>query len=309
MQAEQTISVTEGEKVKNVILVPHSVYSGEGKLEILITSNLQDTPSDDPITVDAKLVNYYSKEEIPLKVEDFSITITNNQETNAQAYLLEISTTDSSSNTRYISVPSGLYKIYINLYYKVNDLDKTITLVDDRVDNLLEVVPDSDGTKITSYLLDLCSSTKLKYFTYHGSPSSEKKGNGSSADSPAYLDDILKKRYSNPNILEIVINDTTSTLSTSEGTEVPPVPNVDVDLLQEGITYTLNFSKIENDYTYSLKKTSPGEITLTTTCNSDLPLRFTNSSSDMSVDNASCFLTYISLSHHPIFRRRRFSDL
>lgn len=279
LQAEQTISVTEGEKVKNVILVPHSVYSGEGKLEILINSNLQDTPSDDPINVDAKLVNYYSKEEIPLK---FSTTITNNQETNAQAYLLEISTTDSSSNTRYISVPSGLYKIYINLNYKVNGLDKTITLVDDRVDNLLEVVPDSDETKITSYILDLCSSTKLKYFTYHGSPSSEKKGNGSSADAPAYLDDILKKRYSNPNILEIVINDTTSTLSTSEGTEVPPIPNVDVGLLQEGITYNLNFSKTDNGYTYSycLKKTSPGEITLTTTCNSDLPLRFTNSSSN-----------------------------
>lgn len=283
LQAEQTISVTEGEKVKNVILVPHSVYSGEGKLEILITSNLQDTPSDDPINVDAKLVNYYSKEEIPLKVEDFSITITNNQETNAQAYLLEISTTDSSSDTRYISVPSGLYKIYINLNYKVNDLDKTITLVDDRVDNLLEVVPDSGETKITSYELNLCSSTKLKYFTYHGSPSSENKGNGSSADAPAYLDDILKKRYSNPNILEIVINDTTSTLSTSEGTEVPPVPNVDVGLLQEGITYTLNFSKTENGYTYSycLKKTSPGEIELTASCNSnDLPLRFTNSSSN-----------------------------
>lgn len=280
LQAEQTISVTEGEKVKNVILVPHSVYSGEGKLEILINSNLQDTPSDDPINVDAKLVNYYSKEEIPLK---FSTTITNNQETNAQAYLLEISTTDSSSNTRYISVPSGLYKIYINLNYKVNGLDKTITLVDDRVDNLLEVVPDSDETKITSYILDLCSSTKLKYFTYHGSPSSEKKGNGSSADAPAYLDDILKKRYSNPNILEIVINDTTSTLSTSEGTEtVPPVPNVDVGFLQEGITYNLNFSNTKNGYTYSycLKKTSPGEITLTTTCNSDLPLRFTNSSSN-----------------------------
>ena len=283
LQAEQTISVTEGEKVKNVILVPHSVYSGEGKLGIYITFNLQDTPSDAPITVDAKLVNYYSKEEIPLKVEDFSITTTNNQETNAQAYLLEISTTDSSSNTGYISVPSGLYKIYINLNYKVNDLDKTITLVDDRVDNLLEVVPDSDETKITSYILDLCSSTKLKYFTYHGSPSSEKKGNGSSADAPAYLDDILKKRYSNPNILEIVINDTTSTLSTSEGTEVPPVPNVDVGLLQEGITYTLNFSKTENDYTYSycLKKTSPGEIELTASCYSnDLPLRFTNSSSN-----------------------------
>ena len=277
LQAEQTISVTEGEKVKNVILVPHSVYSGEGKLGIYITFNLQDAPSVDLITVDAKLVNYYSKEEIPLKVEDFSIATTNNQETNAQAYQLESkSTTDSSSNTGYISVPSGLYKIYINLYYKVNDMDKTITLVDDRVDNLLEVVSD----KTTSYLLDLCSSTKLKYFTYHGSPSSENKGNGSSADAPAYLDDILKKRYSNPNILEIVINDTTSTLSTSEGTEVPPVPNVDVDLLQEGITYTLNFSKTENDYTYSLKKTSPEEITLTTTCNSDLPLRFTNSSSN-----------------------------
>lgn len=284
LQAEQTISVTEGEKVKNVILVPHSVYSGEGKLGIYITFNLQDTPSDAPITVDAKLVNYYSKEEIPLKVEDFSITTTNNQETNAQAYQLESkSTTDSSSNTGYISVPSGLYKIYINLNYKVNDMDKTITLVDDRVDNLLEVVPDSDETKITSYILDLCSSTKLKYFTYHGSPSSEKKGNGSSANAPAYLDDILKKRYSNPNILEIVINDTTSTLSTSDGTEtVPPVPNVNVGLLQEGITYTLNFSKTENGYTYpySLKKTSPGEITLTTTCNSDLPLRFTNSSSN-----------------------------
>ena len=284
LQAEQTISVTEGEKVKNVILVPHSVYSGEGKLGIYITFNLQDTPPDGSITVAAKLVNYYSKEEIPLK--DLSITnnskITNNQETNAQAYLLEISPTDSSSNTGYISVPSGLYKIYINLNYKVNGLDKTITLVDNRVDNLLEVVPDSDETKITSYLLDLCSSTKLKYFTYHGSPSSENKGNGSSADAPAYLDDILKKRYSNPNILEIVINDTTSTLSTSEGTEVPPVPNVDVGLLQEGITYTLNFSKPENDYTYSycLKKTSPGEITLTTTCNSNLPLRFTNSSSN-----------------------------
>ena len=273
LQAEQTISVTEGEKVKNVILVPHSVYSGEGKLGIYITFNLQDTLSDDPINVDAKLVNYYSKEEIPLK----DLSITNNQETNAQAYLLEISPTDSSSNTGYISVPSGLYKIYINLNYKVNDLDKTITLVDDRVDNLLEVVSD----KTTSYLLDLCSSTKLKYFTYHGSPSSEKKGNGSSADAPAYLDDILKKRYSNPNILEIVINDTTSTLSTSEGTEVPPVPNVDVDLLQEGITYTLNFSNTDNDYTYSLKKTSPGEITLTTSCtSSDLPLRFTNSSSN-----------------------------
>lgn len=285
LQAEQTISVTEGEKVKNVILVPHSVYSGEGKLGIYITFNLQDTPPDGSITVAAKLVNYYSKEEIPLK--DLSITnnskITNNQETNAQAYLLEISPTDSSSNTGYISVPSGLYKIYINLNYKVNGLDKTITLVDNRVDNLLEVVPDSDETKITSYLLDLCSSTKLKYFTYHGSPSSEKKGNGSSADAPAYLDDILKKRYSNPNILEIVINDTTSTLSTSEGTEVPPVPNVDVGLLQEGITYTLNFSKPENDYTYSycLKKTSPGEIELTASCNSnDLPLRFTNSSSN-----------------------------
>lgn len=278
LQAEQTISVTEGEKVKNVILVPHSVYSGEGKLGIYITFNLQDAPSVDLITVAAKLVNYYSKEEIPLK--DLSITnnskITNNQETNAQAYLLEISPTESSSNTGAISVPSGLYKIYINLNYKVNDLDKTITLVDDRVDNLLEVVSD----KTTSYLLDLCSSTKLKYFTYHGSPSSEKKGNGSSADAPAYLDDILKKRYSNPNILEIVINDTTSTLSTSEGTEVPPVPNVDVGLLQEGITYTLNFSNTDNDYTYSLKKTSPGEITLTTTCNSDLPLRFTNSSSN-----------------------------
>ena len=277
--------MTEGEKVKNVILVPHSVYSGEGKLGIYITFNLQDTPPDGSITVAAKLVNYYSKEEIPLK--DLSITnnskITNNQETNAQAYLLEISPTDSSSNTGYISVPSGLYKIYINLNYKVNGLDKTITLVDNRVDNLLEVVPDSDETKITSYLLDLCSSTKLKYFTYHGSPSSENKGNGSSADAPAYLDDILKKRYSNPNILEIVINDTTSTLSTSEGTEVPPVPNVDVGLLQEGITYTLNFSKPENDYTYSycLKKTSPGEIELTASCNSnDLPLRFTNSSSN-----------------------------
>lgn len=281
LQAEQTISVTEGEKVKNVILVPHSVYSGEGKLEILITSNLQDAPSVDLITVAAKLVNYYSKEEIPLKVEDFSITITNNQETNAQAYQLKSkSTTESSSNTGYISVPSGLYKIYINLNYKVNDLDKTITLVDDRVDNLLEVVPDSDETKTTSYELNLCSSTKLKYFTYHGSPSSENKGNGSSADAPAYLDDILKKRYSNPNILEIVINDTTSILSTSEGTEVPPVPNVDVGLLQEGITYTLNFSKTENGYTYSLKKTSSGEITLTTTCNSDLPLRFINSSSN-----------------------------
>lgn len=283
LQAEQTISVTEGEKVKNVILVPHSVYSGKGELGILITFNLQDTPSDAPITVDAKLVNYYSKEEIPLK--DLSITnnseITNNQETSARAYQLEISTTDSSSNTGYISVPSGLYKIYINLNYKVNDLDKTITLVDDRVDNLLEVVPDSDKTKITSYLLDLCSSTKLKYFTYHGSPSSEKKGNGSSADAPAYLDDILKKRYSNPNILEIVINDTTSTLSTSEGTEVPPVPNVDVGLLQEGITYTLNFSKTGETYSYCLKKTSPGEIELTASCNSnDLPLRFTNSSSN-----------------------------
>lgn len=279
LQAEQTISVTEGEKVKNVILVPHSVYSGKGKLGIYITFNLQDTPPVGSITVAAKLVNYYSKEEIPLK----DLSITNNQETNAQAYLLEIPTTDSSSNNGYISVPSGLYKIYINLNYKVNDLDKTITLVDDRVDNLLEVVPDSDKTKITSYLLDLCSSTKLKYFTYHGSPSSENKGNGSSADAPAYLDDILKKRYSNPNILEIVINDTTSTLSTSEGTEVPPVPNVDVDLLQEGITYTLNFSKTENGYTYSycLKKTSPGEIELTASCNSnDLPLRFTNSSSN-----------------------------
>ncbi len=278
LQAEQTISVTEGEKVKNVILVPHSVYSGEGKLGILITFNLQDTPSVDLITVDAKLVNYYSKEELPLK--DLSITnnseITDNQETKAHAYQLE----STSSNTGPIPVPSGLYKIYINLNYKVNGLDKTITLVDDRVDNLLEVVPDSDETKITSYKLDLCSSAKLKYFTYHGSPSSENKGNGSSADAPAYLDDILKKRYSNPNILEIVINDTTSTLSTSEGTEVPPVPNVDVDLLQEGITYTLNFSKTENDYTYSLKKTSPEEITLTTTCNSDLPLRFTNSSSN-----------------------------
>ena len=280
LQAEQTISVTEGEKVKNVILVPHSVYSGEGKLGIYITFNLQDTPPYGSITVAAKLVNYYSKEEIPLK--DLSITnnskITNNQETNAQAYLLEISPTDSSSNTGYISVPSGLYKIYINLYYKVNDMDKTITLVDDRVDNLLEVVSD----KTTSYLLDLCSSTKLKYFTYHGSPSSENKGNGSSADAPAYLDDILKKRYSNPNILEIVINDTTSTLSTSEGTEVPPVPNVDVGLLQEGITYNLNFSKIDEVYTYSycLKKTLPEEITLTTSCNSDLPLRFTNSSSN-----------------------------
>lgn len=283
LQAEQTISVTEGEKVKNVILVPHSVYSGDGKLGIYITFNLQDTPSDDPITVDAKLVNYYSKEEIPLKVEDFSITTTNNQETDAQAYQLETkSTTDSSSDTRYISVPSGLYKIYINLNYKVNDLDKTITLVDDRVDNLLEVVPDSDETKITSYILDLCSSARLKYFTYHDSPSSEKKGNGSSADAPAYLDDILKKRYSNPNILEIVINDTTSTLSTSEETEVPPVPNVDVNFLQEGITYNLNFSQTDNGYTYSycLKKTSPGEITLTTTCNSNLPLKFTNSSSN-----------------------------
>lgn len=276
LQAEQTISVTEGEKVKNVILVPHSVYSGEGELGILITFNLQDTLSDDPI-IDAKLVNYYSKEEIPLK--DFSITITNNQETNAQAYQLE----STSSNTESISVPSGLYKIYINLNYKVNGLDKTITLVDDRVDNLLEVVPDSDETKTTSYELNLCSSTKLKYFTYHGSPSSENKGNGSSADAPAYLDDILKKRYSNPNILEIVINDTTSTLSTSEGTEVPPVPNVDVGLLQEGITYNLNFSKIDEVYTYSycLKKTSPGEIELTASCNSnDLPLRFTNSSSN-----------------------------
>lgn len=283
LQAEQTISVTEGEKVKNVILVPHSVYSGEGKLGIYITFNLQDAPSVDLITVAAKLVNYYSKEEIPLKVKDFLITTTENQETNAQAYLLEFSTTDSSSNTGYISVPSGLYKIYINLNYKVNDMDKTITLVDDRVDNLLEVVPDSDETKTTSYELNLCSSTKLKYFTYHGSPSSENKGNGSSADAPAYLDDILKKRYSNPNILEIVINDTTSTLSTSEGTEVPPVPNVDVGLLQEGITYTLNFSKTENDYTYSycLKKTSPGEIELTASCYSnDLPLRFTNSSSN-----------------------------
>lgn len=277
LQAEQTISVTEGEKVKNVILVPHSVYSGEGKLGIYITFNLQDTPPNGSITVAAKLVNYYSKEEIPLK----DLSITNNQETNAQAYLLEISPTDSSSNTEYISVPSGLYKIYINLNYKVNDMDKTITLVDDRVDNLLEVVPDSDKT--TSYILDLCSSARLKYFTYHGSPSSEKKGNGSSADAPAYLDDILKKRYSNPNILEIVINDTTSTLSTSEGTEVPPVPNVDVGLLQEGITYNLNFSKIDEVYTYSycLKKTSPEEITLTTSCNSnDLPLRFTNSSSN-----------------------------
>lgn len=278
LQAEQTISVTEGEKVKNVILVPHSVYSGEGKLGIYITFNLQDTPSKDSINVDAKLVNYYSKEEKPLK----DLSITKNQGTNAQAYQLKsISTTDSSSNTGYISVPSGLYKIYINLNYKVNDLDKTITLVDDRVDNLLEVVPDSDETKTTSYELNLCSSTKLNYFTYHGSPSSENKGNGSSADAPAYLDDILKKRYSNPNILEIVINDTTSTLSTSEGTEtVPPVPNVDVDLLQEGITYTLNFSKTGETYTYSLKKTSPEEITLTTTCNSDLPLRFTNSSSN-----------------------------
>lgn len=280
LQAEQTISVTEGEKVKNVILVPHSVYSGKGKLGIYITFNLQDAPSDDSITVDAKLVNYYSKEEIPLKVEDFSITFTDNQETNAQAYLLEIPTTDSSSNTGYISVPSGLYKIYINLNYKVNDMDKTITLVDDRVDNLLEVVSD----KTTSYILDLCSSAKLKYFTYHGSPSSEKKGNGSSADAPAYLDDILKKRYSNPNILEIVINDTTSTLSTSEGTEtVPPVPNVDVGFLQEGITYNLNFSNTKNGYTYSycLKKTSPGEIELTASCYSnDLPLRFTNSSSN-----------------------------
>ena len=279
LQAEQTISVTEGEKVKNVILVPHSVYSGEGKLGIYITFNLQDAPSDDSITVDAKLVNYYSKEEIPLK----DLSITNNQETNAQAYPLEISTTDSSSTSESISVPSGLYKIYINLNYKVNDLDKTITLVDDRVDNLLEVVPDSDETKTTSYELNLCSSAKLKYFTYHGSPSSENKGNGSSADAPAYLDDILKKRYSNPNILEIVINDTTSTLSTSEGTEEPPVPNVDVGLLQEGITYNLNFSKIDEVYTYSycLKKTSPEEITLTTSCNSnDLPLRFTNSSSN-----------------------------
>lgn len=273
LQAEQTISVTEGEKVKNVILVPHSVYSGEGELGILINFNLQDAPSVDLITVDAKLVNYYSKEELPLK----DLSITNNQETNAQAYPLEISTTDSSSTSESISVPSGLYKIYINLNYKVNDMDKTITLVDDRVDNLLEVVSD----KTTSYILDLCSSTKLKYFTYHGSPSSEKKGNGSSADAPAYLDDILKKRYSNPNILEIVINDTTSTLSTSEGTEVPPVPNVDVGLLQEGITYTLNFSKTENYYTYCLKKTSPGEIELTASCNSnDLPLRFTNSSSN-----------------------------
>lgn len=286
LQAEQTISVTEGEKVKNVILVPHSVYSGEGKLRIYITFNLQDAPSVDLITVAAKLVNYYSKEEIPLK--DLSITnnskITDNQETNAQAYQLESkSTTDSSSNTGYISVPSGLYKIYINLNYKVNDMDKTITLVDDRVDNLLEVVPDSDETKTTSYELKLCSSTKLKYFTYHGSPASENKGNGSSADAPAYLDDILKKRYSNPNILEIVINDTTSTLSTSEGTEVPPIPNVDVGLLQEGITYNLNFSKTDNGYTYSycLKKTSPGEIELTASCNSnDLPLRFTNSSSN-----------------------------
>lgn len=277
LQAEQTISVTEGEKVKNVILVPHSVYSGEGKLGIYIAFNLQDAPSVDLITVDAKLVNYYSKEEIPLKVEDFLITTTDNQETSARAYQLE----STSSNNGAISVPSGLYKIYINLNYKVNGLDKTTTLVDDRVDNLLEVVPDSDETKTTSYELNLCSSTKLKYFTYHGSPSSENKGNGSSADAPAYLDDILKKRYSNPNILEIVINDTTSTLSTSEGTEVPPVPNVDVDLLQEGITYTLNFSKTENDYTYSLKKTSPGEIELTASCNSnDLPLRFTNSSSN-----------------------------
>lgn len=278
LQAEQTISVTEGEKVKNVILVPHSVYSGKGELGILITFNLQDTLSDDSITVDTKLVNYYSKEEIPLKAEDFLITFTDNQETSARAYQLESkSTTDSSSNTGTISVPSGLYKIYINLNYKVNDLDKTITLVDDRVDNLLEVVP----AKTTSYILDLCSSTKLKYFTYHGSPSSEKKGNGSSADAPAYLDDILKKRYSNPNILEIVINDTTSTLSTSEGTEVPPVPNVDVGLLQESITYTLNFSNTDNNYTYSLKKTSPGEITLTASCNSnDLPLRFTNFSSN-----------------------------
>lgn len=280
LQAEQTISVTEGEKVKNVILVPHSVYSGEGKLGIYITFNLQDTPPDGSITVAAKLVNYYSKEEIPLKVEDFSITTTNNQETNAHAYQLESkSTTDSSSDTGYIPVPSGLYKIYINLNYKVNDMDKTITLVDDRVDNLLEVVSD----KTTSYLLDLCSSTKLKYFTYHGSPSSENKGNGSSADAPAYLDDILKKRYSNPNILEIVINDTTSTLSTSEGTEVPPVPNVDVGFLQEGITYNLNFSNTKNGYTYSycLKKTSPGEIELTASCYSnDLPLRFTNSSSN-----------------------------
>lgn len=279
LQAEQTISVTEGEKVKNVILVPHSVYSGKGKLGIYITFNLQDAPSVDLITVDAKLVNYYSKEELPLKAEDFLITFTDNQETSARSYQLE----STSSNTESISVPSGLYKIYINLNYKVNDLDKTITLVDDRVDNLLEVVPDSDETKITSYILDLCSSTKLKYFTYHGSPASENKGNGSSADAPAYLDDILKKRYSNPNILEIVINDTTSTLSTSDGTEtVPPVPNVNVGLLQEGITYNLNFSKTKNGYTYSysLKKTSPGEITLTTTCNSDLPLRFTNSSSN-----------------------------
>lgn len=269
LQAEQTISVTEGEKVKYVILVPHSVYSGVGKLGIYINFNLQDAPSVDLITVAAKLVNYYSKEEIPLK----DLSITNNQETNAQTYQLE----STSSNTKSISVPSGLYKIYINLNYKVNDMDKTITLVDDRVDNLLEVVP----AKTTSYELILCSSTKLKYFTYHGSPSSENKGNGSSADAPAYLDDILKKRYSNPNILEIVINDTTSTLSTSEGTEVPPVPNVDVDLLQEGITYTLNFSKTENDYTYSLKKTSPEEIELTASCNSnDLPLRFTNSSSN-----------------------------
>ncbi|MDY5917265.1 MAG: hypothetical protein SPJ55_02500 [Treponema sp.] len=269
LQAEQTISVKEGEKVKNVILVPHSVYSGEGKLGIYITFNLQDTPPNGSITVAAKLVNYYSKEEIPLK----DLSITNNQETSARAYQLE----STSSNTESISVPSGLYKIYINLNYKVNDMDKTITLVDDRVDNLLEVVP----AKTTSYELNLCSSTKLKYFTYHGSLSSENKGNGSSADAPAYLDDILKKRYSNPNILEIVINDTTSTLSTSEGTEVPPVPNVDVGLLQEGITYTLNFSKTENDYTYCLKKTSPGEITLTTSCtSSDLPLRFTNSSSN-----------------------------
>lgn len=274
LQAEQTISVTEGEKVKNVILVPHSVYSGEGKLEILITFNLQDTPSDDPINVAAKLVNYYSKEEIPLK----DLSITNNQETNAHAYQLESkSTTDSSSTSESISVPSGLYKIYINLNYKVNDLDKTITLVDDRVDNLLEVVP----AKTTSYELNLCSSAKLKYFTYHGSLSSENKGNGSSADAPAYLDDILKKRYSNPNILEIVINDTTSTLSTSDGTEVPPVPNVNVGLLQEGITYTLNFSKTGETYSYCLKKTSPGEIELTASCNSnDLPLRFTNSSSN-----------------------------
>lgn len=269
LQAEQTISVTEGEKVKNVILVPHSVYSGEGKLGIYITFNLQDTPPNGSITVAAKLVNYYSKEEIPLK----DLSITNNQETSARAYQLE----STSSNTESIFVPSGLYKIYINLNYKVNDMDKTITLVDDRVDNLLEVVP----AKTTSYELNLCSTTKLKYFTYHGSSSSENKGNGSSADAPAYLDDILKKRYSNPNILEIVINDTTSTLSTSEGTEVPPVPNVDVGLLQEGITYTLNFSKTENDYTYCLKKTSPGEIELTASCNSnDLPLRFTNSSSN-----------------------------